>query len=267
MTDAAFLTRKTGEASSLVGPDGKDHGYPRIKSVLGIESLVAGIATRTPGFVVLSGRGGGLVVDEDKYIVPIPFSAIGTTELGHDPDEVGRKYDQHIINMPWPKGSTLCDGVVSKLFGCGANTYSAFVIYRQFGRKCAKPKGGRVVVVSYDKGGDSTTVIWNEMENVAQNAAGELLKDHKYRLLWIGSLAEDKEINLIRVTVPGFPPLIVPACGAVSLGNSTYGAARKVYFLDDSIELRGDMAHKVECHIGAAHRPVVYIGWEDMGEF
>lgn len=267
LTDAAFLSAKSGAAESLVGPDGKDYGYPRIKAVLGIESLVAGVATRTPGFVVLSGQGGGLHVDEDKYIVPIPWSAIGTTELGHNPDEVGRPYDQIKINMPWPKGSTLCDGVVSKAFGCGANTYQAFVLYRQFGKKATKPKGGRVVIVSYDKGGDSTTVIWNEFTNVAKNAAGELLKDHKYRLLWIGSLAEDKEINLIRVTVPGFPPLIVPACGAVSLGNATYGAARKVYFLDDSIELRGDKVHKVEGHIGAAHRPVIYIGWEDMGKF
>ena len=216
---------------------------------------------------MLSGRGGGLTVDEDKFIVPIPWSAIGTTELGHNPDEVGRSYDQHKIYMPWPKGSTLCDGVVSKLFGCGANTYSAFVLYRQFGKRCPKPRGGRVVTVVYDKGGDSTTVAWTEIKNAAMNAAGQLLKDHKYRLLWIGSVSEDKEINLVRVTTPGFPPLIAPACGAVVLQNASYGASRKVYFLDDSIMLRGDKVHKVEVHIGAAQQPVVYIGWEDMGTF
>ena len=148
LTDAAFLTALSGDAESVTGPDGKDYGYPNIKCALGVESLVAGIATRTPGFCVLSGRGGGLVVDEDKYIFPIPFSAIGTTELAQDADEVGRPYDQHKINMPWPKGSTLCDGTVSKLFGAGANTYTAFVLYRQFGKKCSPPRGGRVVVVS-----------------------------------------------------------------------------------------------------------------------
>ncbi len=265
LTDAAFITQLTGKAQAIVWGD-KDYGYPRIKAVLGIESLVAGLATRTPGYVLLSAFGGGMNTDEDRWIVAIPWSAIGTTELGHDVDEQGRKYDMIKLNMPWPKGSTLCDGVVSKAFGAGANTYQAFVIYRQYGKKCAPPKGGRVVVIKYDKGGDSTTVVWTDIKNASMNLKGELLSDHLYRLLYVSTVAEDKEVNLVRVTTKGYPPLIAPGCGAVSLQSNAIGGARKVYFLDDSIMLRGDQTHKVEIHIGAAHQPLVFIGWEDMGK-
>ena len=264
LTDAAFITALSGNATRIVW-GGQDFGFPRIKCVLGGESLAAGAATRTPGRVVLSGRGGGLNVDEDRWIVPIPFWGVSTTEIAQPGDGIGEPYDANIVNMPWPEGSTLCDGTVSKLYGVAANTYSAFVLYRQFGAKCTAPKGGRVAVVTYDKGGDSTTVVWNTFENAAQNAAGELLKDHNYRLLWIQSTAEaisDKEMNLVRVTVPGFPPLIVPG-GGCFFGPP--GTSRKIWFLDDSVMMRGDAVHKVEGHIGAACQPLIHIGWEDMG--
>ena len=264
LTDAAFLTALTGNATRIVW-GGKDYGFPNIKCILGVESLGAGIATRVPGRLLLSGRGGGLNVDEDRYVVPIPFWAISTTELAQPGDGIGERYDSNLVGMPWPEGSTLCDGTVSMLYGAGAATYSAFVIYRQFGSKAPAPRGGRVVIVTYDKGADSTTVVWNTFENAAQNAAGELLKDHNYRLLWIQSTAQalaDKEMNLVRVTVPGQPPLIVPG-GGCCFGPP--GTMRKIFFLDDSIMMRGDAVHKVEAHIGAACQPLVHIGWEDMG--
>ena len=265
LTDAAFITALSGKARRVVFGS-IDGGFPPIKCALGVESLITGIAVRTPGFCVLSGFGGGLDVNEDKYIFPVPFAAIGTTELAGDADERGRRYDENSLNMPWPEGSSLCDGTVSKLFGCGANTYEAFVLYRQFGPKCALPKGGRVVVVSYDKGSDNTAIQWSDSHNGVKNDAGELLVDHNYRLLYISSVSEDDVTNLIRVTVPGFPPLIAPGCGGVVKQNATYGGAMKVYFLDDSVTMRGDAVHKVEMHIGLAQQPVTYIGWEDMGK-
>ena len=265
LADATFVTQLTGKAQRVVHGS-VDGGFPNIKCVLGVESLVAGAATRIPGFVILSGRGGGLNSNEDRYMVPIPWSAIGTTELGHNPDERGRRYDENMVNMPWPEGSTLCDGTVSKAYGAVANSYQAFVLYRQFGAKCEAPKGGRVVIIKYDKGGDNTTVAWSTVKNTSYNAAGELLPDHKYRLLWTASLSEDAETNLIRVTTPGYPPLIAPACGAVVIGNAALGGARRVYFIDDSIMMRGDAIHHVEVHIGAVQQPVIYLGWEDMGK-
>ena len=264
LTDAAFLTNLNGKAKRAIYGS-VDGGFPVIKCVLGVESLVSGIATRTPGFVVLSGRGGGLDANEDRYLCPIPFLGIGTTEV-QNPDDRGRRYDENMLNMPWPEGSTLCDGTVSKLFGCGANTYSAFVLYRQFGAKCPPPQGNRSIVVAYTKTADYTTIIWTGNNYAAKNAAGELLPDHKYRLLYVSSSAEDAELNLIRITVPGYPSLIAPGCGSVVLTNATYGGAGKVYFLDDSIMIRGDAAIQIEGHVGAVNLPVIYLCWEDMGK-
>lgn len=265
LTDAAFIESLTGDAKRIMF-GGRDYGFPNIKAILGVESLGAGIATRTPGRLVLSGFGGGLDPNQHRAVVPIPFWAISTTELAQPGDGVGEKYDVNKVNFPWPDGASLCDGTVSKLYGVGANTYSAFVIYRQFGKKAPPPKGGIVVVVTYDKGGDSTTVVWTTIQNAAQNAAGELQKEHVYRLLWIQSTAEalgDKEINLVRVTAPDQPPLIVPGGGSCF---GPPGTSRKIWFLDDSIVMRGDAVHKVEVHIGAACQPLVHIGWEDMGK-
>ncbi|GAH01077.1 unnamed protein product, partial [marine sediment metagenome] len=88
---------------------------------------------------------------------------------------------------------------------------------------------------------------------------------HKYRLLWgafDSQAVDDGEANMARVTVPNYPPLTFPG------GGTEFNAAgvRRIYFIDDSIMMDGDEVHRVEGHIGVANRPLIHLGWEDMGK-
>jgi hypothetical protein len=267
LTDAAFITEKTGKSQRRVWGTA-DYGFPPIYAVSGVEALAAGAKVRL-GYVVLSGLGGGYDTNYDRIEVPIPQWATvlpQTTANDDSPvNEVGyERYDKYVINMPYPEGMTLCDGTVSKLYGSLANSYSAFVLYQRAGPACPPPRGGPVRNVAYDKGGDATTIVWNEMENVEQNAAGELDPGRKYRLLWGAFDAEaitDSEALMGRVTVPGYPPLTFCGSGGYFHPKGT----RRIMFLNDSIMMRGDAVHKVECHIGTAMQGLVHLGWEDYG--
>ena len=270
VTDAAFLTDKTGKAQRQTHGT-QDLGYPRIHSALGVESLAAGLQVSGRGYANLTLLGADLVdANFDIWQFPIPWWApIGDVTAGDlqyvYTDVVNEQFDRHILNMPYPDGSSLADGTTSKVFGSGANTYTAFVLYMLAGKKAPAPRGGPVHIVTYDKGSDCTTVVWNELENAAQNAAGELKADHMYRLLWAALDAQalvDKEANMGRVTVPGYPALTFP--GAGSMFNSI--GMRRIYFVTDSVMMRGDAVHKVEAHVGAACQPLAHIGWEDFGK-
>ena len=262
IADAHFITDGTAASQRRVW--GQDYGFPPIKSVLGVEALAAGTAAPPGSHVVLSGIGGGLDANWDRWEVPIPFYSVGTADI-NQPNPRYEAYDNHLINMPYPDGCTLADGTVSKVFANAANTYIALVFYQQAGPVCLPPSGGQLHMVKYDKGGDSTTIVWNELENAAQNTPGELEKDHLYRLLWGSFDAEsvsNTEALIARVTVPGYPALMFPGAG----GNYHPKGSRRIMFLDDSILLRGDTVHKVEGHIGTACQPTVNLAWQDMGK-
>jgi len=267
VADAHFITDKTGYSQRRVW-GGTDYGFPDIKCISAVEALAAGAKLRL-GYGTLTGLGGGYDANYDRYSFIIPQwsnilpSVTANDDAGVNPTQYER-YDEQQLWMPYPDGMTLCDGTVSKIFASLASSYSAFVLYQQAGSTAPPPRGGRVSVVKYDKGSDLTTVVWNVMENAAQNAAGELRKDRMYRLLWGSFDAQaltDTEALMARVTVDGYPPLIF--CGAGSYYHPQ--GARRIMFLDDSIVMRGDAVHKVEGHIGAASQPTVNLGWEDIG--
>lgn len=271
LTDAAFITDLSGESVRQKGRGFS--GYPRIHAALGVESLAAGmpdIPGRGMCNLTLLNGGDDVDINYDIWQFPLPWlAALADVTAGDlqyvQTEPIVELFNRHKLNMPYPEGSTLCDGTTSKLFGSVANSYSAFVLYMLAGKACPASKGGPIHIVTYDKGGDATTVIWNIFENAKQTAAGELKANHKYRLLWAAMDAQaeaDKEANLGRVTVPEYPPLTFPAGG--SLFNA-YGI-RRVYFMDDSIMMDGDAVHKVEGHIGAACQPLIHLGWEDMGK-
>lgn len=267
MADAHFITDLTGKAQERVWGN-KSYGYPGIYAALGVESLAAGIQTAGLGYAKLTLLNGGVDPNFDRWEIPMPWwGTIGDITAGDlsatYPTPVYENFDRHILNMPYPSGSSLADGTVSKVYGSAANTYSAIVFYQMAGARAPPPKGGRVTVISYDKGGDSTTVVWNTFENAAQNAAGDLREEKYYRLLWGAMDAQalnDKEANLARVTVPGYPPLIFPG------GGCYYGqrGARRIMFLTDSVVMKGNAVHKVEGHIGAACQPLIHLAWEEM---
>lgn len=267
LTDAAFLTELTGYAQRL-NWGGQDYGFPPIKCVHAVEALAAGAKVRL-GYCTMTGLGGGLDANYDRWHFIVPqWATILPQTTANDDSPMNpvsyERYDEQQLWMPYPDGMTLCDGTVSKLFGSLANSYSAFVLYRQAGPTAPPPQGGPVSIVKYDKGSDQTTIVWEQLENAAQNAAGELRKDRKYRLLWGSYDAQaitDTEALMARVTVDGYPPLTF--CGAGGYYHPQ--GARRVMFLDDSIVLRGDAVHKVEGHIGAACQPTVNLGWEDIG--
>ena len=264
LTDAAFLTDKSGNAKDLTGKG----AYPPIYSALGVEALAAGAATNVGGYVTLAPTGvEGMDPVWDRWSFPVPFYSLRTTEIDQ-PYWFNEAFDRHQLNIPYPNGSTLVDGTYSKAFGVAANTYLAFVLYQLEGAPCIPsrwPNGGKVQVVAYDKGSDVTTVIWETMENAAQNTAGELRKDHLYRLLWGSFTAQamnDTEALMARVTVPGYPALTFPGSG----GFYNPLGARRIWFLKDSITMKGDAVHKVEGHLGTTCRPLVHLAWEDMGK-
>lgn len=270
LTDAAFLTDLTGKA---VRQNGRGYsGYPRIHAVSGVEALQAGLAdVPGRGHLVLTLLGAdGVDLNYDRWQASIPWmSALADVTAGDlqyvQTDIINEEFDRQRLNMPYPEGSTLCDGTISKLYGSVANSYSAFVLYMLAGSAAPKPKGGPVHIVTYDLGGDSTTLVWNTLENAAQNAAGELKPDHWYRLLWgafDSQAVADGEALMARVTVPNYPPLTF--CGGGTLFNSV--GIRRIWFLTDSICLSGDQVHKVEGQIGIANQPLVHLGWEDMGK-
>lgn len=267
LTDAAFVTEKTGNAKRRVW-GGQDYGFPAIKAVGAVEALAAGAKERI-GYCTLTELGGGLDPNWDRWSFIVPqWSNLLPATTANDDAPVNQvqyeRYDEQQLWMPYPDGSTLCDGTVSKLYASLANSYSAFVLYQQAGPTAPPPAGGKLTVVTYDKGGDVTTIVWEEMENAAQNAAGELRKDRKYRLLWGSFDAQaitDTEALMARVSVDGYPPLVF--CGAGAYWHPQ--GARRIMFLDDSIVLRGDSVHKVEGLIGATCQPQVHLAWEDIG--
>lgn len=264
LTDAGFLTALTGNSQERVW-GGTSYGYPDIKCALGTDCLAAGAAAGPASSgVVLTGVGGGINANWDRWYFPIQWFAVGTTEF-NAPFPISEPYDKHMLNMPYPNGATLVDASVSKAYAMVANSYLSFVLYQQAGPAPPAPQGGKLNKVVYDKGGDSTTVVWNTFENAAQNAAGELQKDHMYRLLCVSMEAQahsDTEANMARFTVDGWPALTIPGAGG---HFSTVGMSRRVYFMDDSIMLKGDAVHKVEGHIGTACRPTIHAWWEDFG--
>ena len=265
LTDAAFLTALSGKA---VDVDGKGT-YPPIYAGLGVEALAAGAATAPGGYLTLTSSGvQGLDPVWDQWNLPIPFYSLRTTEIDQ-PYNMFEPFDRYILNMPYPQGSTLCDGTYSKLFGSAANTYSAFVLYQMYGQLAPPPRGGKCQIVTYDKGSDVTTIVWETAENAAQNAAGELRPDHVYRLLWGSFTAQavnDTEALMARLTVPGFNgvsynPIIIPGSG----GLYNPKGARRIMFLTDSVMMKGDSVHRVEMHVGTTCRPLVHLCWEDFG--
>lgn len=270
VADAHFITDLTGNAQRRAH-QGADLGYPRIHAALGVSSLAAGVQTPGRSYGILTLLGSDEVDRSfDHYHFPIPWwGTIGDITAG-DLQYMyttisNERFNSNVLNMPYPEGSTLTEGTTSKIYGTVANDYTAVVLYQLAGSVAPPPRGGPWHVVTYDKGSDSTTVVWNTLENAAQNAAGELRKDHWYRLLWgafDAQAAQDKEANLARVTVPDYPPLIFPGGGCYFNGVGM----RRVWFLDDSILMDGDAVHKVEGHIGAACQPLVHLCWEDMGK-
>jgi len=266
LTDAGFLTDATGNAKDLTGKG----EYPPIYAALGVEALAAGAATAPGGYVTLAPTGvEGMDPLWDRWSFPVPFYSLRTTEIDQ-PYWLNERFDRHILNVPFPNGSTLVDGTYSKAFGSAANTYLAFVLYQLTGSPCppsriAQGQPGKLQIVAYDKGSDCTTVVWNTLENAAQNTAGELRKDHLYRLLWGSFTAQavnDTEALMARVTVQDQPALTFPGSG----GFYNPLGARRIWFLTDSIMMKGDSVHKVEGHIGTACRPLCHLAWEDMGK-
>jgi len=270
LTDAAFLTDKSGKAVKQDGAGFK--GFPRIHAASGVEALQAGLAdVPARGFCNLTLLNADEIdMNFDRWQFSLPwFSALADVTAGDlqyiRQDIVNEAFNRQKLNMPYPEGSTLCDGTISKLFGSVASSYSAFVLYMLAGKKARPPRGGPQHIVTYDLGGDSTTIVWNELENAAQNAAGELKPTHKYRLLWgafDSQAVADGEALMARVTVPGWPPLTFVGGGTIF--NSV--GIRRIWFVDDSIEMDGDSVHKVEGHIGVANQPLVHLCWEDMGK-
>ena len=270
VADAQFLTDLTGKAVKQNAPGYS--GYPNIHAALGVEAIQVGLAdVPARGFVNLTElNNDNIDINYDIWQFPTPFySALADVTAGDlqyiRQDMVHEPFNKHKLNMPYPEGSTLTDGTTSKIFASVTSTYQAWVLYMLGGKKAPKPRGGPVHTVTYDKGGDSTTLEWNILENAAQNAAGELKPTHKYRLLWgafDSQAVADGEALLGRVTVPNHPPLTFPGAGTIF--NSV--GIRRVYFIDDSIVMDGDAVHKVEGQIGIANQPLVHLGWEDMGK-
>ena len=269
LTDAAFITDLTGNAQARVWQN--KVSYPDIYAISGVEALKTATKVAPRGYLnatLLNCE--GVNRDYDSWQVPIPWwSAMSDVTAGDlqysRQTVVNERFDENVVNMPYPEGSTLCDADKSKLYGTEANTYTAFVLYQLVGAPCAPPRGGKVHIVTYDKGSDYTTLIWEQAENAAQNAAGELQKDHDYRLLWgafdAQALADSEEL-MARVTVSNYPPLTFVG------GGSYYNAigARRIWFLTDSITLRGDAVHKVEGQVGTTSQGLVHLAWEDMGK-
>jgi len=270
VADAHFITDGTGKAQERIFGN-QSVGYPNIYAALGVECLAAGIQVPGKGYAELTLLNGPTSIDPnyDRWIFPIPwYGTVGDITAGDlqyvRSGIINEPFDANILNMPYPNGSTLADGTVSKVYGSAANTYTAFVLYQLAGPRAPPSRGGLQHIVTYDKGGDSTTVVWNTFENAAQNAAGELRPNHKYRLLWGAMDAQagnDTEALIARVTVPGYPALMFPGAG----GYYNEIGFRRIWFLNDSVMMRGDAVHKVEGHIGTACRPLIHLAWEDMG--
>lgn len=263
VADAQFITDKTAASQRRIWGSA-DYGFPRIHAALGVEALKAGTATAYSGYCKLTGLGGGLDTNWDRWEFPIPFFSLRTTEI--DQPEVGyERFNTNMLNMPYPEGCTLADGTVSKVYGNAANTYIAFVLYQLAGPAAPAPRGGKLNFVNYDKGSDVTTVVWETLENAAQNAAGELEKDHMYRLLWASYDAQgigDSESTLACIRAPGYPDLDFPGAGSLYAPSGS----RRILFLDDSIMLKGDAVHEARGHIGTTARPVLHAAWEDFGK-
>lgn len=269
LADANFLTLGSGEPSERTWK-GRSFGYPAITAALGVEALAAGLKDAGgDAYLELTSMRGPYDANFDRWRIPIEFwSHIGDVTAGdlQPPgfSSVDEAFNRHSMNMKWTNGSDLVDGTVSKLFGSGTDLYIALALYMQVG-KSPSPHTGRNTIVTYDKGGDVTTVAWTVMENAKQNAIGELRKDRRYRLLWGSFTPEatlDKEALMCRVTVPDYPSLLIPGMGSI---YAKKGMGRRVWFMDDSIYLNGDAIHKVESLVGAACQPLAHLCWEDVG--
>lgn len=271
LADANFKDLASGEPTRR-SHQGSDVGYPEITAALGVEALAAGLQdSGGDAYLELSVIGNDAIdITYDRWRVPIPYwSHVGDVTAGDlqlvKPTAVqDEPFDRHRLSIPWIEPSDLVDGSVSKLFGSGSDLYIFMCLYMTV-NPSPSPGSGRHTIVTYDKGGDSTTVDWTILENARQNAAGELRKDRRYRLLW-GNFAPqatvDKEALAVRVTVPQYPPLMFPGQGSL---YTKEGMGRRVWFLSDSIFMNGDDIHKVEGFIGAACQPLAHLCWEDVG--
>lgn len=267
--DAMFLQSATGSAKRRkLGS--QDFGYPGIYAALGVEALAAGIQVPGRGYVELTLLNGGVDPNFDRWELRAPwYGPIGDVTAGDlqyvRSNGINEAFDSQLVGMPWPEGSTLVDASVSKTYGSAANTYLEMVLYMLAGPRARPSRGGKVHTVTYDAGGDIGAAAWAQLENAAQNAAGELRKDHLYRLLW-GALdaqaADDTEALAWKLEVSGYPALIGPG------GGSYFNAKgfRRIWFLTDSVMMRGDEVHKVSALVGADCQPLVHLGWEDMGQ-